>query len=203
MATKNFGDNLNDVIESQPMKAVRTYEKVKTTFIFVIMTIICLICIIVGIFLIKASTKKMSITANVTKNSECSIVESYDNKNRKISSMVCNTTVEFTVNDTKYTGVLNTEGTKYNQNNPINIYYDKENPNNISYSNAQKYIGIGLITFFSIVFILLCIDLYATYNSKMYSSIKGVSEIAGMGSSDGSSALGGLVIGGIIGSKVL
>jgi hypothetical protein len=145
---------------------------------------------------------KISIKATVSKNSECSIVDTYDNRNRKTSSTICNTTVEFNVNNIKYSGIINTEGTKYIQNSPINIYYEKENPNNISYSNGQKYVGIGLIIFFSIVLILLSIDLYMTYNSKMYSSIKGVSDIAGMGSSDGSSALGGMVIGGIIGANI-
>jgi len=199
---KNFTDNLNDVIDSQPMKAIRTYDKVKTTIVFVIMMIISLICIIVGIFLIKSSIKKNIIKAKVTKNSECSLVETYDSKNRKTSSTLCNTTVEFTVNDIKYTGVLNTEGTEYIENNPITIYYEKENPNNISYSNNQKYIGIGLIIFFSIVIILMCIDLYMTYNSKIYSSIKGVSDITRIGGSDESSMLEGMVIGGIIGAKL-
>jgi len=196
-------NNLNDVIDSQPMKAVRTYNKVKTTIIFVIMMIISLICIIAGIFLIKSSTKKISIKAKVTKNSECSVVETYDSKNRKTTSTLCNTTVEFTVNDINYSGVVNTEGTKYTENNPITVYYEKENPNNISYYNNQKYLGIGLIVFFFIVIILMCIDLYMTYNSKMYSSIKGVSDITRIGGSDRSSTLEGMVIGGIIGANIM
>lgn len=200
---KNFSNNLDNVIDSQAMKGVRTYNKVKTTIVFVIMMIISLLSIIGGIFLIKSSIKKNSIVANVTKNSECSISETYDSNNRKIVSTLCNTPVEFTLNDIKYTGVLNTEGTKYIQNNLITIYYEKENPNNISYSNNEKYIGIGLIIFFSIVLILMSINLYMTYTSKIYSSIEGLSDIARMGGSNGSSALEGMVIGGIIGAKVM
>jgi hypothetical protein len=121
--------------------------------------IICLIVIIVGIVLITVN-KRIGIEGKVTKNSDCSIIERYDIKKGQILERTCNTSVEFMLNNIKYSGIVKTKK-EYTQNSPIDIYYEKENPNNISTYNTEKTIGIILITIFSVFLLFLSINLFS------------------------------------------
>jgi preprotein translocase subunit SecG len=126
-----------------------------TKFLF----IVSLIVIIVGIVLMTIN-KTIGIEGKVSKNSECSLIETYDRKKGQILKRTCNTSVEFMLNNIKYSGIVNTEK-EYAQNSPIAIYYEKENPNNISTYNKEKHIGMILIIIFSVCLLFLSINLFS------------------------------------------
>lgn len=95
-------------------------------------------------------------------------------------NLSCNTTVTYVVNGVTLTGnvVLNEV---LNQGGMVDIFYDQNNPSNLSSTSKNTFISGLVLTLFSLVLIGASIaNYYMTSKSKIYSAVEGAQTIVNL-----------------------
>ena len=137
--------------------------------------IIGTIFIIIGVYLIKHPDKKnKSLIANITK-ANCTKVINYTNNNQTITYQ-CDLDINYTINNQNFVNKF-TENSSidYTNEKTIKIYYDPNNPNDISTSYSDNpllgYILIGVALF---IILISGIWYWASRKSKFVSELAGI-----------------------------
>lgn len=136
--------------------------------------IVCIILLIISIVLF--ATKKEYISTNaLVKTALC---DSVYNEKSKSSTINCTLEVEYTVDYKEYRNRLVTYDTTHNIGDKIDILYNKNDPNDISYSVFSTTI-IALILLGTGVLILggAYLNYYLSSNYKMYAAGNAAGEI--------------------------
>ena len=133
-------------------------------------TVVSIILLILGFFLIFKKNNNIKINATVESQVSCSIMPKQPTQ--------CNLIVSYNVNNTSYRNQVTLDGT-YNAGDTVQIQYDKTDPNNISkVQSSTVFIGIFLVVFAVLLFAGLYINYYFTSKSKVFAASEGVNDIA-------------------------
>lgn len=93
------------------------------------------------------------------------------------SSPTCNTVVSYFVNGASLRGTILMNQRK-NQGDMVDIYYDQNNVNSITYTHDSLFIVGLIVTVFSVVFLTVAIgNYYLTSKNKIYAANQGVGAI--------------------------
>ena len=131
----------------------------------IIGTIIFVIIIIIGVYVKNMNSDKTEIAFG--------IVKEVNNCNARSKS--CVSVVEFSVKDAIYT--VNTESGILSKGQKIKIYYNPENPNNISLNNYTNFIGWIIIIISVIIIVCMWIWTLLTIIYKPIAAASGVGAV--------------------------
>lgn len=152
-----------------------SFGKVWTVIQAVLGTIVGIVFIVLGSYIIKHRDHLLSTEGTIVKNSDCAPV----NDGKKMT-MSCMSYIMYTVNDKTYgskdKGVsVGTGSTEYKEGDKVTVYYDPTTPNVPEINPVPKAVGWAIIGIS--VFVVLMSWLWAWLASryKMAAAIGGVS----------------------------
>lgn len=149
--------------------------KVKATISLVVGIIITVCLSSAGSYIIVSTPSRSSETKASVVDSECKqFVRQMNNKSS--TSTECTTGVNYNVDNKKYNNKVKTDGTLFKQGEKINIKYNPNNPNDISYNEmSNKKLGFILIGIGIILVILVVIYYYLITTYKPLAALEGAS----------------------------
>lgn len=165
----------NNIIGETVVNSLSVVGKTKSIVSMIVATIISLILVIIGIILIVLSYKnkdKLKVTsATIISKTDCrTVIEKNGTK------YYCIYGVEYFVNNEKYTSKISSDKS-YLVGNIINIYYYKDNVNEITESDnnaTMALIGSILMTVAVVILIIAGVTTYFTMKSKSYAAYEGL-----------------------------
>lgn len=163
---ESFGKN----IYNQTIEIGRFSSNIK----FYIAIFVAIILIMIGIYLIlKKQDNLVDITAKIL-NANC--IRSVKNKKYIYN---CVLTVEYIINNKKYSGVINTSSdVPYVKDQIIDITYDKENPNKITIKQLRlKWIGLILLIISLLIMVSSFYMKYVTQKFELMAAATGTSNV--------------------------
>lgn len=142
------------------------FEVLKFKIALIVSGIIFVISLMVGIYLIFKKDNFIPIEATVVSQDNCNTLP-----NQPIQ---CNTVVSYSVNNTNYTNSI-ILSIRLNKSDPVQIEYDKTNPNSIQNPRLKLiYIGFILIGISLLFLGIAYLQYYFSTKSKIYAVGSGI-----------------------------
>ena len=140
----------------------------------IIGTIIAIIAIIFGIYIIIHKGHLKSVTGTVTKSSYGCTTTTDTSNNKTTTTTICSFNVSYTVDAQTYNKTFSSTDTLSEGDNVI-IWYDPKNPDKAEYNPAPTYVGWLIIGIALFVSLGLWLWVWITNRSKFAAAAGGVS----------------------------
>lgn len=152
-----------------------TYGRIKS--IIGLIVGICFGCImaVIGYELYEHPQKEtQKVIGTALDLSTCQVIQD----GNRSSHIECNTSVEYTVDDKKYTTNINTK-TRYSKGSDVDLNYDPKNPADVVAPENMRppMLGIGLISCGIFIIFAAGVNVYFAQKSKTYATVSGVGSI--------------------------
>jgi len=159
----------NTSVSNEVYSGLGTFGIIVSDIRLVIGSILAIVFIIIGIVLIfSKKIVRKTVDAIVT---SVNCVNSNNNE--------CNIGVTYTIDGVKYNSSLNSNN--QNINSTITVYYDVNNPNDISTSDESSKLMGGLFIAGGIfLFVIVYLVYYFAHKSKTFAAVSGGLDILGM-----------------------
>lgn len=180
MATQNPSITQNPGITQNSGMTEQVYDGLSglgkfSAWLFIIIACLFAICFFVGgVFFIRSDDddKYLRVKGIVTD------VNCVDISMDKDKTYKCDITVEYVINNTKYTNKLFNTGERYIKNEPISLMVKKDDYNNVQIAQTDKTtMGIVFIIISVILLGLAYLNYYLTYNYKVFAAAQGTRTI--------------------------
>lgn len=150
------------------------YGKIRSGISLVFVSIIALVFIIIGCYLVlKKETYTEKVIGKIEK-SDCTVIIKGDNK-----SYNCSLEIKYKVNDIEYTLKTTTDSsTQYVSGNNIDVYVNKDNHSDASIQYGTKTIGWIMIGIALIIWIGTALHFYFSMKYKGFAAFTGASDVA-------------------------
>jgi hypothetical protein len=145
----------------------------------VIFTIVCIILMIIGYYLIKNNDKSEKTPGTINVDN-CSVHETKNKRGRVQTSNICDVTIDYKVDDVEYSK-KHRFNKLMNDNDVIDVFYNPSDPNQFSVIGYFNYIGIGMIVVGILVFIYTWVTFVITLLFKPLQAAEGTGVIVGEG----------------------
>lgn len=155
--------------------AAAEYGKIRSIVVGVIGTIIGLIAISIGIYLIKQKDNHDSEVIGNVLESTCNKITRTDSKNNTITEFECSVEVLYKVNDKEYKkNLIVRKPNRVVKNSNLELEYVSSNPEDVRIKQIKsKYLGSGSIVVAVLVICILWLIVFFTQKSKTFSAATG------------------------------
>jgi len=142
----------------------------------VIVTIVGIIMVIVGIYIIKHRSDMISINGSVTEKSSCLTKTTNNGETYRI----CKTKIEYEINSKKYTKEISTGTSEFEKEDNITIWYSPVEPDKPEYDPTPTWAGWMIIIIAILIIIGSWFWVWLTRKYEIVAAAKGASGIYSM-----------------------
>ena len=153
---------------------VAGFGRIEAWISAIIGTIIAIIAIIFGIYIIIHKGHLKSVTGTVTKSSYGCTTTTDTNNNKTTITTICSFNVTYTVGTQTYNKTFSSTDT-LSQGDSVTIWYDPNNPDKGEYNPAPTYVGWLIIGIALFVSLGLWLWVWITNRSKFAAAVGGAS----------------------------
>jgi len=176
-----IGSVLNDINANKNVlnpiyETTATIGIVYNVVMTIVLSILFGILIYVGFYLKNLDINKTDKILGKYKNVKCreEIVKDKNGNNKTVS--ICNAEIVYSVNDKEY--IKSYKASKLvNENQPVTVYYDPNNPNDFIVEKTTYYFGLGMIIVGFIIIGLTWLWLILSIAFKPIASVSGIGAI--------------------------
>ena len=138
-----------------------TFGRINSDINLIIFSVVGIIFFIVGIFVAKHNSRHTEYI-----NADIIAIQLCTTKN-------CTVTVGYNVNGKRYTATVNTNSPNVTLNSSMGIYYDPNNPSDVTLTPLPKWLGYTFIGIGITLPIIAYIMYYFTHKSKEFAAVQG------------------------------
>ena len=163
--------SLSDKVYSSTASFGRLWAVIRA----VIVTIVGIIMVIVGIYIIKHRSDMISINGSVTEKSSC-----LTKTNNGETYRICKTKIEYEIDGKKYTKEISTGTSEFEKEDNITIWYSPVEPDKPEYDPAPTWLGWVIIIISILVVLGSWFWVWLTRKYEIVAVAKGASGIVSM-----------------------
>ena len=146
----------------------------------IIGTLISIVMIAIGVYIIRRRSYLLSVDGKVTKASYACATTTSSNRNRTTtSSTTCKFDVTYEVYGQSYTKTFSSV-TMYSIEDKVTIWYDQNHPDRSEYNPPPKFIGWGLIGVAILIIVGSWVWVWATRRYKFAAALSATSAAVGV-----------------------